>query len=154
MRLLTWAMFFLVFMDIFVWLWIHQWQVSVQLNKSDIWWISCFLIEIPIMAEIWFHGLSSWLFFAAAAAVSTWQMLQDDSWWKFSIRFISIPLTLSVWLLYPQYFFFLLFIFLIELVAGVLAYVYYQRVSEYFLAGYCCSSNDDATFNVTVKWSL
>lgn len=30
----------------------------------------------------------------------------------------------------PQYFFLLLLIFLIELVAGVLAYVYYQRVSR------------------------
>lgn len=33
---------------------------------------------------------------------------------------------------YPQYFFFLLLIFLIELVAGVLAYVYYQRVSAHY----------------------
>lgn len=34
---------------------------------------------------------------------------------------------------HPQYFICLLFIFLIELVAGVLAYVYYQRVSGHFL---------------------
>lgn len=33
----------------------------------------------------------------------------------------------------PQYFFCLLLIFLIELVAGVLAYVYYQRVSDHCL---------------------
>lgn len=80
---------------------------------------------------------------------------------KFSIKF-STPLTLPICLFPPilshsQYFFFLLLIFLIELVAGVLAYVYYQRVSEYFLAltlGYRCSSNDDTTFSVTVKWSL
>lgn len=42
------------------------------------------------------------------------------------------PLTLSIAPLLPgpQYFFLLLLIFLIELVAGVLAYVYYQRVSR------------------------
>lgn len=34
-------------------------------------------------------------------------------------------------LCHPQYFFCLLLIFTIELVAGVLAYVYYQKVSDH-----------------------
>lgn len=46
---------------------------------------------------------------------------------------------------FSQYFFCLLLIFLIELVAGVLAYVYYQKVGDYYLKpllNYCCSLNN------------
>lgn len=53
--------------------------------------------------------------------------------------------TVSLSSFFSQYFFCLLLIFLIELVAGVLAYVYYQRVDDYYLKpllNYCCSLNN------------
>lgn len=54
------------------------------------------------------------------------------SWW-IKVKFIDVLFSLVSFVSFPQYFFCLLFIFLIELVAGVLAYVYYQRVSDYLL---------------------
>lgn len=48
--------------------------------------------------------------------------------------YVSLMLPVAPLLLVLQYFFLLLLIFIIELVAGVLAYVYYQRVSRWLKA--------------------
>lgn len=101
--------------------------------------------------ESWLFSLSSWFLMSFSAAVLS------DRCCSVTVDACFIELSqvcsafsddlpqyhsccLSVICSYTQYFFFLLFIFLIELVAGVLAYVYYQRVSAHYLTpelNYC-----------------
>lgn len=73
-----------------------------------------------------------------------WWLREWNVWMKSNLVADLLKCSLFFWFIcHLQYFFFLLLIFLIELVAGVLAYVYYQRVSsEYFF-----------DFSFTLRWT-
>lgn len=92
---------------------------------------------------MWFHSLSNWLLVVSFCAAllsavevtdaAQWQLMKVFFYWAITSVSNFLKWVTSALCSHPQYFFCLLLIFLIELVAGVLAYVYYQRVSGHYL---------------------